>query len=242
MGNQQTTFSDAIEQVMLANGYYASLQLIYKEFVKYRPLTGKTPLKTIQERVQRDRRFTRIGLGVYALTEHLDKLPLAPKPQTVVEQRNYMHTRIQGMLIEIGNMDGFKTFTPDKSKVFDNKRLGNLVSLQRIPPFTYPRIVRSVRYIDVIWFNEQGFPERAFEVEDSTDFRRSLVKFTDLQYFNMTFHLIASAERKDKFEREVVRAAFSGIAKRCHFVSYDEIIQLYDARLRYQKARASLPF
>jgi hypothetical protein len=242
MRHQETTFSDAIEQVMLANGYYASLQLIYKEFEKYRPLTGKTPLKTIQERVQRDKRFTRIGFGVYALTEHLDKLPCAPQPQTVDEQRNYMHTRIQGMLIEIGNMDGFKTFTPDKNKVFDNKRLGNLVTLERIPPFTYPRIVHSVRYIDVIWFNQHDFPERAFEIEDSTDFRSSLVKFTDLQHFNMTFHLIAPAERKDKFEREVARAAFSSIVKRCHFVSYDEIIQLYDARLNYQNVRKRLQF
>ncbi len=47
---EQKTFSDAIEQVMLNNGFYASLALIYKEFKNYREKTGKTPDKTIQER------------------------------------------------------------------------------------------------------------------------------------------------------------------------------------------------
>jgi putative restriction endonuclease len=56
----EKTFSDAIEEVMLHNGYYAPLQVIYKEFEKYRKKTGLTPDKTIQERVQRDSRFTRI--------------------------------------------------------------------------------------------------------------------------------------------------------------------------------------
>jgi hypothetical protein len=37
------------------------LPLIYKEFSKYREKTGLTPDKTIQERVQRDARFTKIG-------------------------------------------------------------------------------------------------------------------------------------------------------------------------------------
>jgi hypothetical protein len=35
----EKTFSDAIEEVMLHNGYYAPLQVIYKEFEKYRKKT-----------------------------------------------------------------------------------------------------------------------------------------------------------------------------------------------------------
>ena len=75
MIRQEITFSEAIEKVMLTNGYLATFKHIYKEFPKYRSLTGKTPFKTIQERVQRDQRFTRVGVGVYALTEFLHELP-----------------------------------------------------------------------------------------------------------------------------------------------------------------------
>ena len=60
MSNREMPFNQAIEQIMLDNGYLASLQHIYKEFPEYRRLTGQTPFNTIQERVQRDPRFTRI--------------------------------------------------------------------------------------------------------------------------------------------------------------------------------------
>lgn len=242
MKGRSVTYSDAIEQVMLTNGYYASLQLIYREFEKFRPFTGKTPLATIQERVQRDSRFTRIGLGVYALTEYLHKLPSTPKPKTATEKGEQIHSKMQGMLIELGNWEGFKTFTPDKGRVFDNKQLGSLVTLGELPAFTYSEIVQSTRYIDVLWFNEAGFPEKAFEVENSTDFRSSLVKFSDLRFFNMTFHLIAAAERRTKFEREVNRSVFASIRTRCHFRTYDELSLLYDARLNYQFVKETLAF
>ena len=68
------TFSEAIERVLFKNGGFATLKLIYDQFEKYRKKTGKTPDNTIQERVQRDPRFTRIGKGVYALTNFLERI------------------------------------------------------------------------------------------------------------------------------------------------------------------------
>ena len=52
---------------------------------------------TIQERVQRDKRFTRIGLGVYALTDYLDKLPKAEIPKTKEAEKERKHAIIQGI-------------------------------------------------------------------------------------------------------------------------------------------------
>lgn len=70
------TYSEAIERVMLDNGCFAPLKLLYKEIWNYKDkskIVGKTPDFTIQERVQRDPRFTRIAKGVYALTDFLEK-------------------------------------------------------------------------------------------------------------------------------------------------------------------------
>jgi len=228
------TFSDAIEKVMIENGYYAPLQLIYKEFEKHRPFSGLTPLKTIQERVQRDKRFTRIGFGVYALTRYLDRLPRITEPRTNAQKAMHKHTEIQGMVIEIGNMKGFDTYTPDKSKIFANKRLGNLVTLKKFPEFTYPRIIRAVKFLDVVWFNQRGFPERIFEVEDSTDFRGSFVKFVELQDFRTLFYMVASEEKKAKYQREVSKSAFQTIADRCHFIAYSDIERYYESSLNYR--------
>ena len=71
------TYSEAIEKVMLNNGFFAPLKLLYKEIWNYKDkskIIGKTPDFTIQERVQRDPRFTRIAKGVYALTEFLEEV------------------------------------------------------------------------------------------------------------------------------------------------------------------------
>lgn len=240
MTRNEITYSEAIEKVMVTNGYYASLQLIYKEFEKYRLFSGKTPLKTIQERVQRDKRFTRIGLGIYALCEHIDKLPRLIEPKNLVEKISYTHTKIEGMIIEMGNMDGFDTYTPDKSKIFDNKQLGNLITIKKIPNFTYKKIIHSIQYIDVIWFNRRGFPEKVFEIEDSTDFRNSLVKFTEIQDFKTNFNLISASERRKKYEQEVTRAAFQSIIERCRFIDYNDIEKLYTARLNYHNVNQDL--
>ena len=74
MHKKSLTYSEAIEMVMKDNGGFASLKYIYDNIEKYRKKTGKTPDNTIQERVQRDSRFTRIAVGVYALTEFLKKI------------------------------------------------------------------------------------------------------------------------------------------------------------------------
>ena len=74
MHKENLTYSEAIEMVMNDNGGFAPLKYIYENIEKYRKKTGKTPDNTIQERVQRDDRFTRIALGVYGLTEFLENI------------------------------------------------------------------------------------------------------------------------------------------------------------------------
>lgn len=226
MSSQEITFSQAIEQIMLDNGYLASLKHIYKEFPKYRILTGKTPFKTMQERVQRDPRFTRIGLGVYALTEYLEKLPKITSPKTEAEKKERSHARIQGMLIEIGNnrSEVEDTYTNDKKWLFDNKPLGSLATLSEIPPFTYKNIIdETVRFFDVIWFNKRRFPLKIFEVEHSTDFRDAFVKFMELQDIRATFCCVALEDREEKFKRELNKNAFEPLINRCEFASYEQV-------------------
>lgn len=76
MHKENLTYSEAIEMVMNDNGGFAPLKYIYENIEKYRKKTGKTPDNTIQERVQRDERFTRIASGVYGLTEFLENIEL----------------------------------------------------------------------------------------------------------------------------------------------------------------------
>ncbi len=232
------TYSDAIEKVMLNNGYFAPLKLIYKEIWKYKDrsqITGKTPDYTIQERVQRDKRFKRIGLGVYALTDYIDKLPQAKTPKTAQEVQERKHASIQGMLLEIGNQqrDIVDTYTNDKKWIFNNKTLGSLATIQKVPLFTYKHIIDdSVTYADVIWFNERMFPQVIFEVEHSTDFRDAFVKFMELQDFQTRFYCVSDESRIEKFEKEKNKNAFSAISSRVGFLTYNQIENDYNQAIK----------
>ncbi len=227
MEKEQLTYSEAIEKVLIANNYVAPLRKIYKEIVEYRSLTGQTPFKTIQERVQRDSRFTRVGLGVYALTDYLDRLPASPKPENKEQEKQQTHYSIQGMLLEIGNMEGYDTYSPNKNAIFDNKSLLQIMTLSEFPNFTYPAIIQSVKFIDVLWFSERGFPKYAFEIEITPQFRNSLLKFSELSDFYVTFHLIAEAENRAKYQRELLKSVFGEIKHRCLFKTCEQVRDLY---------------
>lgn len=236
MKGKQLTFSDAIEQVMLNNWFYASLSLIYKEFSNYRDKTGLTPDKTIQERVQRDKKFTKIWYWVYALTEFLDKLPKEKEVKTKKDQVERMHSRIQWMLIEIWNMYWFDTFTPDKNWIFDNKEIWKLATLDKIPKFTYENIINeSIRFVDVIWFNKRWFPAKIIEVENSTDFRAGFIKMNEVQDFRTDFLFIAPEKRKNKFDTERNKSAFKNIKDRCVFHTYEYVENWYTNQLEWKK-------
>ena len=237
VNKEDVTYCDAIEKVMLNNGYFAPLKLLYKEVWKYKDkskIAGKTPVNTIQERVQRDKRFTKIGLGVYALTDKLGLLEKQSIPQTSKEKLISRHGEMQGMLLEIGNSrkDVRETYTNDKKFIFQNKTLGSLSTLQTPPFFTYEKIIKeSVTFADVIWFNERFFPSKVFEVENSTDFRDAFVKFMELQDFLTEFICVSPQERKNKFDREKEKNAFHPIKDRVKFLSYEQVESDYNASL-----------
>ena len=68
------TYSEAIAQVMRDNGGFAPLKLLYENIWHYKDkaaIKGKTPIATIQEKVQRDPLFTRIANSIYALTDFI---------------------------------------------------------------------------------------------------------------------------------------------------------------------------
>ena len=246
MKNKDLTYSEAIEQVMLNNGFYAPLRLLYKEIWLYKDkskIRGKTPHMTIQERVQRDDRFVRLRSGIYGLKKHLDDLPDEYNPNIIKskEEENIItHSHIQGMLLEIGNIKKFKTFSPDKNAKFIGKSLDSIMTQPQIPEFTFKHILKSSKFIDVIWFNERNFPNSIFEVEHSTNFRNSLVKFVELQDFQTKMILVAPKEKRNKFEQEIKKSAFSSIKNKVEFHNYESIEKLYNAQIQAEENKLFL--
>lgn len=109
-----------------------------------------------------------------------------------------LHSVIQGRLIEIGNIRGFQTYSPDKSRKFNKKQLQDMTTLKSCPElqWTDHNIIRN---IDVIWFREvsKGFyPEYAFEVELSTGVWSGFGRLASLKEYNTRLYVITNDDKR----------------------------------------------
>lgn len=234
------TYSDAIEKIMLNNGGVATLKQIYEDiwiFKDKSKIKGKTTNNTIQERVQRDERFFRLGLGIYGLVAFKDKLLQETKPKNEQEKQERVHTHLQGMLLEIGNSIHFDTYTNDKRCTFKNVKLSQIATLESLPQFTYKRIIdESARFCDVIWLNNRGFIDSIFEIEITTDFRDAFVKFSEMQDFFINFYCVADEKREEKFIKELAKASFKHMKNRIKFLPNTQIYKEYEMALLRKKS------
>ena len=181
---------------------------------------------------------------MYALEEYRSKL----EANGIIEEtasnkdsedvQNFNHSYYQGILLSIGNMKRYDTFVPnqDKNRLFCNETLGNISSIEVLPPYSYDSFVRRSSTIDVVWLNARKMPHSFFEVEHSTDIQNSLLKFNDLIDFNVRMFIVASDSRIKEFRNKMSYTAFTDLRtqKRVEFLDYDSIIKQYEYLTRMQ--------
>ena len=228
------TQSEAVIKVMEANGGYATLGFLNQEALKIDGCKwlAKDPFANIRRIVQDDSIFFKIRPGLWALKAYKDKLPpeISPsKAQPKAQQEEYNHTYYQGLLVELGNLKRFKTFVPnqDKNKSYIGKRLCDIATVPEIFIFGYDHIVQRAKTIDVGWFNERNMPATFFEIEHSTNIQNSLVKFVELQDFNVNFFIVADSVRERDYKDKLRYSAFSAIQNRTKFMSYVHLSDLH---------------
>lgn len=226
---------EAVEQVVEANGGYATLKHLYQNapHVEGSQWGTKTPNASIRRIVQRREQFFKIQPGLWALEEYREELPEHLFSESVSEeqQREYDHSYFQGLLTEVGNIRAADTWIPaqDKNQAFLDRTLGDVRSLEHLPEFGYERLVQRASTIDVVWFNDRGMPHSLMEVEFSTDFQNSLHKFLDLQDYYANFVIAADETRQDQFEKRLGQAGFEPIRDRVDFFNFEEVSELHSA-------------
>jgi hypothetical protein len=230
---------EQVIEVMVANGGFATLGYLYQN-VDVTSWATKTPFSSINRIVQDSRFFFRIKPGLWALNSHRNSV-LAyfeiDKAQTKEADDVFTHSYYQGLLLEIGNLRGYQTFVPnqDKNKHFLSKPLFEVSTLGTIHDFGYENFVRRARTIDVIWFNDRKMPSSFFEVEHSTDFFNSLIKFADLTDFHASFCIVADAARRREYEQKISSSVFSKVKGRFEFLSYDQLADLHTYESKMSK-------
>ncbi|MBU1937150.1 hypothetical protein KKG05_07085, partial [bacterium] len=109
-----------------------------------------------------------------------------------------IHNVIQGRLIEIGNIRGYSTYSPDRSKTFNRVKLADISTLHECPKLQFSDY-DLLRKIDVMWFrkiNSGFYPEYAFEVEISTGVWSGFGRMATLREYTTRMYIITFDENK----------------------------------------------
>jgi hypothetical protein len=150
-----------------------------------------------------------------------------------------LHSILQGRLLEIGNIRGYHTFCPNKSKIFNEMKLEQISTLQTCPKLQFSDY-NLLRQIDVLWFKYRGnnfVPESAFEVELSTGVWSGVGRMATLiDYESVKFYVIANDPRR---YNQVVNS-FSEHKERYRFIANDSVGQLYSAEKNLIELRTDI--
>ena len=206
----------------------------------------KTPFASIRRIVQQNADIYKIKPGLYALESHRQELEgngiLVQNEHNQDSEivRTFNHAYYQGLLLEMGKMRHLDTFVPDQDKhkqFLNHAELGDLRTIQVLPEYSFPQLVKRSSTIDVIWFNDRHMPHSFFEIEHSTDIQNSLLKFNDLQDFAARMVIVADEKRRNEFISKMGYAAFHQLAekKRVSFLSYESLGKQYEQEFEKQK-------
>lgn len=233
------TQTDAVIEAMERNGGYSTLAKLYSDALKVEGVQWKTktPFASIRRIVQTAGPFFRIRPGLWALKSWRDRLPAdvavlaEPARASSADESVAVHSYYQGLAAEIGRFRQMKSYVPaqDGSRLCAGRRLREIAATTELPPFTYDRVLQAVKSLDVIWFNNRGFPDAAFEVENSTDFRGAFEKFIELLDFRTEFCIVAPAVRRRQFDAAIDRRAYADIRNRVQFLDYERLARLHAA-------------
>ena len=156
------------------------------------------------------------------------------QPKNTAEES--LHSVLQGRIIEIGNIRGFKTFCPNKSKQFNQKKLAEIATLEKCPPLQFSDY-DVLRQIDVLWFREKGqyfIPEYAFEVELSTGTWSGVGRLAALlDYSHVKLYVISN----DLKRYHHVMNSFAEFEKRYHHIPVEHVGDLYAAEIQLKELR-----
>jgi len=228
---KNNTQEHQVIEVLRREGGYATLKRL-NEIMDFSTWKTKTPEATVRRIVQESKQIFKIQPGLWALEDCREDVlhRFELKPGNKQSEEQFSHGYYQGLLVEIGKFRHQTTYVPaqDKSRKFIGKCLGDITDTTEIPPFTYDKLLKRAKTVDVIWFNERQMPSNFYEVEHTTDIKNSLSKFYELQDFHADFHIVANASRKKEFEDKLHVSMFGPIEKRVKFVDYMRVVNMYE--------------
>lgn len=238
MPKKRSVWEIAILKVLGKHNGIATLKNFYEEvppqIEKTRTTDAKHDIRGYLRRLKNVKKeIKQIGLSTYALLDvHAENVIYENIQDKNFEKqffglpKNQIHDYVEGMLIEIGNLKNYQTYTPDKNVIFNGEPLGELVIYNEIPKFTYQDILNTVKQIDVIWFKDR-FPYLTFDVEFSTQISMALIRANELKNFKTTFYIVAEESKESLFKTKMNVSTFQNIKNEMKFITIKSVFDDY---------------
>ena len=150
------------------------------------------------------------------------------------------HYDLQAKLVLVGSYLGYRTYVPapDKNKNTIFGVLGELCTEKEIPEGSIPGLsLNTIKFVDVIWFDEEGYPTHAFEVEHTTDITKGLLRLYQVHKLRIKMFIISEEINKNRFEREVAKSPFVQIKNEFVFKNYDELDEFFQSVKHFSQMR-----
>ena len=232
---------------------FLGLDILPNRFFKYQISTGREYLQCVWYLDLIKRELAQFGVKDYIDLDmffwHIFKDVIPKSSQIIREPLKekklkkiiiYSHESAEYYILELGRTLGYLTYTVDQYKTFNGRKLGETALLKEIPAFAGERDLNSAIEIDVIWFGDDENPKYCFEVEYTTDIVHGLNRLTQLQHLRVKFIIIASEDRRTKFEIEMTKYPYRRMKDWFGFISYDELAALYETSVPFHELKTKL--
>jgi hypothetical protein len=183
------------------------------------------PLKTVK------------GLAGYRLVQ-------MPKPNPSANNESDPHGEQQGMLLQLGALCGYETFTNSTDKTirkFQGEPISSFATVRNDADDLLALPLEKMRNTDVMWMasdSEGLYPRYAFEIEHSTKVKSGLLRLLKIpeRFPTELFVIGPSDEEANLFERYLHESPFRQHAHRFHFFRYSDVTEFYQGGIAFDKS------
>lgn len=181
------------------------------------------------------------------LLSHTRKLPYIKFDK---EDTKENHNEMIYALANLGKMIGYKVWIGKKEQgqTYNKIKLYNLCDYDELPLMDIKKVSEKViEQIDIIWF-EKHKPVAAFEVENTTNIQRGVVRFANLiknePQISSKLYIISPDLRENKVIKELNNPMFIGhphyFEKKVKYILYTDFIKIYRDLLENLSLKPSL--
>jgi hypothetical protein len=144
------------------------------------------------------------------------------------------HHEASSLLLRIGRMLGYTTYTPDRSKEAYGEKLETYTDIDKVPTRFLGELVPIIREIDVIWFKDD-VPKFAFEVEHTTKFGAGFQRLFQLNPLSVKLFIVSAEKNRNLFDKFIETDPYYRHRDSFHFRNYRQLEEYFRAVSEFEE-------